>query len=298
MRKILNQRLLKCLLGLLKLNGLSPFTFDFEKGIVPSAKTSNKLLIYSIVASFVVNVLLISAMTYSAYLHYYKYYNDKTIFSTIILEYVFSLAKGLVLFALHNIQHIRIAKLINQAMKVHESGNIFTQSATVLNARVKRIVEIKVLSIVIQITVSLLIMYSQTLLDWAIMSYPQTLTMLASAIYIFGLMLVSLNFIISINTKLAFIEKNNRFNNEKSAYIRWGANDIDEVSVLLNKMYEFTMTHNGVYGVHLTLTLVGSMALILCSVKWKRIEIKKFNNKKKRIRFGVVNMAIIFHSIH
>lgn len=265
---IVNQRLLKCLLALLTLNGLSPFTIEFDKGVILTARTSKKLLIYSIVVSFILNALLASALVYMAFHFYRKYFfNEVTVFLTIVFEYCFSLTKGVVLFALHNIHHNRVVKLINQAMKMHQMGNVFTPSATVLNERVIKMIEMKILSIGIQIIVSALILYSQTLMDWVIISYPQMLAMLASAIYIFGFMLLSLNFIICMNAKLEFIEKNNRFSDEKSAYILWSENDIDEVSVLLNKMYEFTITHNGLYGLHLTITLIGSMALVLCSVK-------------------------------
>lgn len=174
----------------------------------------------------------------------------------------------IVLFTLHNHDHVNIAKLMNQAIKINKIINKFTGYATVLNKRVKRIIEIKFISVLFQIMASLLTSFSQTLIGWACFSYPQMLTMLTSAIFIFGVMLLSLNSLICINSKLETIVKNNHHNDEKSAYVSLRENDIDEVSVLFNKINEFTIQHNGLYGVHLTLTLVGSVALLLCSVKF------------------------------
>lgn len=237
--------------------------FTLEKGSILIANTPKKLLIYSISVSVAVIILLICAIVHAARYWYQKYRNEMTVFCIISFEYCFSLAKGIVLFALQNINHKKNAKLINVATTVHQMINEYTQSATVLHERVKKFIKIKILSAVIQISVSLPMLYSESILDWAIFSYPQTFTMLASAIFIFGLMLLSLNCIVCINSKLELFEKRS---NDLNPHIL-NKNDVDELSLLIGQIHELTTTHNRLYGVHLTLTLIGSMALILCAVK-------------------------------
>ncbi len=276
MLDVVNQRLLKLTLALLKLNGLSPFVFTCKKGIL-SARTPKKLLIYSIAVSIVLNMLIICSSVHGTYKYYQIFKNDRTVIFIIAFEYLLCVIKVLLLFTLHNFSRAEIAVLITQTMKMNEIIYKFTESATTvrLNGRVKKIIKIKVLSVFLQILASLFTLGSLKIFDWIFFSYPQTLAMLCSAIYVFSFMLLSLNSIMCINSKLNIIDTDTRFNAKKSTHVSRITNDIDEVTVFFNKINELLITHNGLYGVHFTLTLVGSSALILCSVKFKKKDLWK-----------------------
>lgn len=265
MTDIVDQRFLKYILILLTIHGLSPFNFTYE-GNVLSVGTPKKLFIYSVVVSVIFNAFIICATIYSEYQYYQRYLNDGIVFLTITLEFIFGIAKGIVLFTMHNNHHVKIAKLVDQALKLNNEINKFTESVTTLNKRVKQFIEIKVFLVVFQIFASILSLCATSIFGWAIFSYPQILIILSTAIYIFGGIIINLNLLICINSKLKFIEKSMRYKNEKSDLVTWSY-DIDEVAVLFHKINSFTIRLNGLYGVHLTLTLVGSMVLILCSVK-------------------------------
>lgn len=266
MTDIWDQRLLKYILILLTLNGLSPFTFTYNRNVL-SVGIPKKLYLYSVVVSVIFNVFIICSTTCLVYYYYqHLYSNDCVVFVTIILEYIFGIAKGIVLFTLQNNHHVKIAKLVDQAMKMNDTINNFTESVTMFNKRVTKIIKIKVFLVVFQIFASFMSLTTLSIFGWAIFSYPQILITLSTAIYIFGGIIINLNLLICINSKLKHIEKSMRHKNKKADMVSWSY-DIDEVAAVFHKINAFTKRINELYGVHLTITLVGSMLLILCSVK-------------------------------
>lgn len=87
--------------------------------------------------------------------------------------------------------------------------------------------------------------------------------MMATAIYIFGGMLMNLKSISAFNEKLKFIEKNLRQN-----YHNVGAfEDIENVSTILCKIQKLAINLNDFYGMLISLTFIGSTFLILSSVE-------------------------------
>lgn len=262
------QRLLKYLLRFLTLHGLSPFIFTCERSVF-SVRTPKRLLIYSVVVSILINCFIISWAIYCVNYTFQIYQDDPIVFLTVTFEYIFGLTNGIALFTVHNSHHIKIAKMIKQAMKLSGGINKFTASSTtMLNKRVKKIIKIKMCAVVLQILAILLTYPAQTFSGWMLYSYPQLLIMLTGIIYIFGFMMLSLNSIICINAKLKFIQKSIRYSHKTSATVTWSNNYIDELSVLFNVVNKFTISLNGLYGWNFTLTLVGSTVLILCSVKF------------------------------
>lgn len=268
MTEIVAHRLLKYFLIFLTLNGLSPFIFTFKRNVL-SIRTPRNLLIYSVVVSLLLNTFFICWTVYCAYDYFYKFRTDRLAYLIMTIEFIFGLSKVIVLFTLHNSHHVKIEKLIDQAMKMIKIINKFTLSTTMLNNRVKKMIKRRIFSVLLQIFALILTLPAQSLLGWALFSYPLMLTMLTGSIYIYGLMILSFNSMICINSKLKFIEKSIRINERKSGIlsVSWADNSIDEVSAIFDKVYEFTNSVNRMYGMHLTLTLIGSMLLMLCSVK-------------------------------
>lgn len=264
MTEIVDRRLLKYILIFLTLNGLSPFTVTHERNV----ETPKKLFIYSVAVSTILNAFIICSTIYVEFGYYDQYYlNDIIVFIIITLESIFVIMKVIVLFTLHNNHRVKIAKLANQAMKMNELINQVTGSVTVFNKRVKRIVEVKVCLVVFQICATFLTLYATSTFSWVFYSYPQILIILSTTIHIFGGNIINLNLLICINSKLRFIENGMRYENKKSDMVKWSC-DIDEIAILFHHINAFTIRLNRLYGVHLTLSLVGSMALILCSVKF------------------------------
>lgn len=163
---------IKYILLVLTLNGLSPFAFTYERSVL-SVRTPRKLFIYSVVVSIVLNIFIICSTIYYEYDYYYQNQNDDVVFLLVTLEYFFGITNGMVLFTLHNHHHVKIAKLVNQAMKLNKIINKFAPPVTVFNKRIKKIIGIKVVTVVSQILTSFLSSYSTSFFGWAIYAYPQ-----------------------------------------------------------------------------------------------------------------------------
>lgn len=261
---IANQRLLKYTIILLTLNGLSPFVYDKKVQIV---KTPKKLFIYSLVVSICLSIFIIFGSIFAEYFYYQRYADESVVLLIIIFEFFFATVKAVVLFILHMLNHNEIEKLINKTIKINRIVTKCTAPTSIFNQRIRKIIKIKILLVFSQIIATTMTLVPQKFFSWFILSYPQIIILLTTSVYIFGGMILNLNFLVCINTKLKFIENNIQIKNKKFKILKW-SEEIERVSVLLCKIHKFTMSLNGLYGMYLTLTLIGSLVLILCSVKF------------------------------
>lgn len=261
---VANHRLLKYTIIFLTLNGFSPFAYDKNVNLV---RTTKKLFIYSLVVSIFLAIFIVLGSLYSEYYYYHKYIDEFVVLLIVIFEYLFGAVKAVVFIALNLFYHNEIEKLINKAIKINKLVTKCTAPTSMFNQRIRKIIKIKIFLVFLQIIVTAMTLVPQKTFSWFILSYPQILILLTTSIYIFGGMILTLNCIAWINVKLKFIEKNIKIKNKKFTAIEW-CEDIDRVSILLSKINKFAMSFNGLYGTYLTLTLIGSMALILCSVKF------------------------------
>lgn len=258
------RRFFKYTITLLTLHGLSSFVYKENVSKV-RVKTNKKLFIYSVIVSIFLNIFFVFGSMYVVYNYYQEFKDSGVVILIITLEFFFDTTKMVVISALHIIHRNKIVKLINELMKINKIVNQFTGITLTFNTKIRKIMKMKFCLIFLQIIFICFTLIAQSWFSWFILTYPQIITMLTTSIYIFGGMMMSLNYITCINTKLKFIEKN--IKNKRLTVFTWN-DDIDNVSALLHKINKFTINVNELYGIHLTLTLVGSMAIILCAVKF------------------------------
>lgn len=247
--------LLKCAICFLTLHGLFPFTYERNESFVRSTK---KLYIYSLIVTFVLSIFFIFGSIYVGY-NYYLQGFDFIVFAIAIFEIFFFVMKAVALFLLHNIHYIKIMKLVNNVLEINKLVFKFAQPTTTFNHRMKNILKIEFFLVVLQMFCVMFTLITGDFLTWIIISYPLVVTMLVTTIYIFGGIFINLNFIRIINEKL-------KFNNENCAAII--SEDIESASILLSNIQKSTTNLNKLYGVQISLTLVGSLILMFCSVKF------------------------------
>lgn len=256
MLKISYQKiLLKSATVFLAINGLSPFSYDSNKSVIRSTK---RQYLYSSIVAVALSVFLIVGSIHIDY-SYYNKTSDVIVFLVIIFELIFGTMKTLAFFVLHIFYPFRIINLVNDALKMNKIVTRFSKSTTVSENEIEKILKMKIISTLLQIFCLLLMISDLDFCRWFILSYPLVVSMMATVIYIFGGFLITLKSVYIVNENLYQLSES--FGSE-------GCTDIDEVSVILNVIQQFTTNLNAFYGKLITLTFIGSMFLILSSVQF------------------------------
>lgn len=221
---------------------------------------------YTIVA-FLLSAFFLIGSIYVTNFYYSRGY-DYVVLLIIMLELFFCIMRAVVLFALHIFCHSKITKNINDVLKINKTVIEFAEPIAKFNYKIENIIKTKFFIIFLELFCMMSTISVDNFHYWFILSYPLLLALLVTAVYTFGGMLMNFNNIAIINTKLRFIIKNIRKNERNLVVVALNEEDLTKASILLNRIQKSTTNMNKVYGVHISITLIGSIISLLCSVKF------------------------------
>ncbi len=249
---------LKCAIIFLTINGLSPFTYDQNKSVV---RLTRKKYLYSLIVTVFLTVYFLLGSMESDY--EYSKRVDLIVLLLVICESFFFTLRTIVFFLLHMIHCIKVMELINDTLKINKIVTKFTEpTSETLQHKCENILKIKIVSVILQIVCLLFMISNLDFFNWFIVSYPLIVSTIATTIYLFGGMLMNFRSILMINEKLKRI---GAFGGHEIM-----CDDIEKISILLNKIQRLTTNLNTFYGIVILATLVGSLFLILSSVEYTK----------------------------
>lgn len=241
--------LFKCAIVFLIINGLSPFSYNQKASIVTM---SRKQYAYSSIVSALLIFSSIFGILHIDYNYYSEKHFDIIVLLVVFFELIFCIVKAITYFLLHNLKPTAITALVNEALKVNEIVNTFAKTTTQIRG-VENVLKRKIVGMSLQILCLLLMISDLDYFRWFLLVYPLVISMIANTVYIFGGMLIILKSVYIINEKLHRLKT---------------SEDIEEVSIILDKIQNFLANLNSFYGWLVTLSLVGSTFIILSSVEF------------------------------